>query len=111
MIRPPPSSPLFPYTPLFHSAFFRGSGQPPRPGSRHSRNSAIACAAASTVSLRTTIRSSGCLANPNSGRKDSALLQDELRQSFEHHDGLVSPGHDGFGNGDQLVLLAEHAQP
>src|ERR1700694_1616801 len=35
----------------------------------------------------------------------------ELRQSFEHYDWLVSARHDGFGNGDELILLAEYTQP
>src|ERR1700682_4697889 len=35
----------------------------------------------------------------------------ELRQSFEHYDWLVSARHDGFGNGDEFILLAEHTQP
>src|SRR6202140_4405890 len=34
----------------------------------------------------------------------------ELRQSFEHYDWLVSARHDGFGNGDELILLAEYTQ-
>src|SRR5258708_4254666 len=36
---------------------------------------------------------------------------DELRQSFEHHDWLVSARHDRFGNGDEFILLAEYTQP
>src|SRR6266403_5121795 len=34
-----------------------------------------------------------------------------LRQGFEHYDGLVGARHDGFGNGDEFVLLAEYTQP
>ena len=36
---------------------------------------------------------------------------DELWQSFEDYDGLVSARNDSFGNGDQLILLTEHPQP
>src|SRR2546423_12601455 len=35
---------------------------------------------------------------------------DELRQRFEHHDWLVSARYDGFGNGDEFILLAEYTQ-
>src|SRR5713226_6981968 len=34
-----------------------------------------------------------------------------LRQCFEHHDGLIRARHDGFGNGDKFILLAEYPQP
>ena len=36
---------------------------------------------------------------------------DELRKSFEHYDWLVGARHDGFGNGDEFILLAEYPQP
>ena len=36
---------------------------------------------------------------------------EELRQGFEHYDGLVSARHHGFGNGDEFILLAEYPQP
>jgi len=39
---------------------------------------------------------------------DSALAVDKLRQSFEHHDWLVRPRHDGLGNSDEFILLAEY---
>src|SRR6266851_4445617 len=35
----------------------------------------------------------------------------ELWQSFEHYDWLVSARNDGFGNGDEFILLAEYSQP
>src|SRR6266705_2377277 len=41
----------------------------------------------------------------------SCLFASDLRQGFKHHDGLVGARHDGFGNGDELLLLAEDAQP
>src|SRR6267143_5480779 len=34
-----------------------------------------------------------------------------LRQRFENYNGLVRARHDGFRYGDELVLLAENAQP
>jgi hypothetical protein len=34
-----------------------------------------------------------------------------LRQRVEHHDRLVRPGHHGFRDRDQLILLVQHAQP
>ena len=30
---------------------------------------------------------------------------------FKNHDGLIGARHHGFGDGDQLFLLAEDAQP
>src|ERR1700687_59761 len=36
---------------------------------------------------------------------------DDLRQSFEHHDRLVSARHHGLCNGDEFILLAEYTQP
>src|ERR1700719_545718 len=36
---------------------------------------------------------------------------DDLRQSFEHYDRLVSARHHGFCNGDEFILLAEYTQP
>src|SRR5436309_6153474 len=35
----------------------------------------------------------------------------DLRQCFEHNNRLVSARHDGFGNGDEFILLAEYPQP
>src|SRR2546429_4943977 len=35
---------------------------------------------------------------------------DDLRQSFEHYDRLVSARHHGFCNGEEFILLAEYPQ-
>src|SRR5712664_3964199 len=38
-------------------------------------------------------------------------LVEVLRQRFKNYNGLVRARHDGFRYGDELVLLAENAQP